>query len=217
MGADARGDAGPTDRGEVPRRPAPGPHGHPRGLRQGRGAGRAGGEMPLQGLPLGVGQLAVEIVAQPVGPGMRGVSHGVQRSRWRRSAIRARCSWDFELPTARPSMSASPRDGSPPHRAARRFPGLPTGAAQPQPRNRAPHPQHAAHQGVNPFDVSPVQPLEGMRVTAGGECDLHRVRFVPVEDSVTLQQRRSDGAGSHAGDEILAWGRRLYPSRMVLP
>ena len=47
-------------------------------------------------------------------------------------------------------------------------------------------------------DMGPVEALEGVRVPAGGQGGLHGVGIVPVEGSVTLQQRRSGSSVRHA-------------------
>ncbi len=96
-GTDPFGDPGP----EVSRRIAIGqracPHGDALEIGQRGGAGSARPQMGLERRPVVGRKLVVEIFGEPVGPRIIH-HHAPQRSRWRRSAIRARCSCDFEVP-----------------------------------------------------------------------------------------------------------------------
>ena len=100
--ADPRRDPGP----EIPLGLAilesAGPHHDAAEIGEHGPAGDAVAQVRLQLRPLRGGELVIEVLGQPVGPL---VAHRTpHRSRCCRRAIRARCSWDFEVPVARPSI-----------------------------------------------------------------------------------------------------------------
>src|SRR5205814_2081171 len=71
-------------------------------------ARRAVGDVALECFALVATHVAVEVLGEPIGPGIVGAGHEVhgQRSRCVRSSMRARCSWAFEVPTWMRSMRA---------------------------------------------------------------------------------------------------------------
>ena len=84
----------------------PGSIHHPAEVGQNGGALGAGLEVRLERGPVAGRQLVVQILRQPFHPA---IAHGLSpfyRSRCRRKASRARCSWDLDVPVANPSISA---------------------------------------------------------------------------------------------------------------